>query len=84
VTVSRKVGGSVVRNRIRRMVREAFRTHRDEWFRTPTDLVVIAKQQRESTGEPGFAGSRMQQVAEELGHALQRSRGRSPRDGDGS
>ncbi|MGM0577223.1 MAG: ribonuclease P protein component [Myxococcota bacterium] len=42
VTVSRKVGNAVVRNRIKRLVREVFRQH-PEFFTEPTDLVVIAK-----------------------------------------
>ena len=41
-TVSRKVGNAVVRNRIKRCVREVFRTH-PEWFPEPVDLVVVAK-----------------------------------------
>lgn len=39
--VSRKVGGAVVRNRIRRLVKELFRRARSEL--PAVDLVVIAK-----------------------------------------
>ena len=42
ITVSRKVGGSVHRNRIKRWVREAFRAQ-PELFTRPIDIVVIAK-----------------------------------------
>jgi len=42
ITASRKVGGAVHRNRIKRWVREAFRTQ-PELFTTPIDIVVIAK-----------------------------------------
>jgi len=48
ITASRKVGGAVVRARIRRLVREAFRTTRD-LFPPDLDLVVIVK-----SVPPGF------------------------------
>ena len=42
LTVSRKVGGAVRRNRVKRVVREVFRRHR-ELFPPGCDVVVIAK-----------------------------------------
>lgn len=43
LTVSRKVGGSVVRNRVKRLLREWFRLHRQDLLES-WDLVVIARQ----------------------------------------
>ena len=42
VTASRKLGGAVRRNRVKRLVREAFRRHK-LLFPTGLDIVFIAK-----------------------------------------
>lgn len=42
ITVSRKVGGAVVRNRIKRRLREIFRYNRVN-LAPPLDLVVVAR-----------------------------------------
>lgn len=40
--VSRKVGPAVVRNRVKRVVREYFRLHQHE-FDLPLDIVIVPK-----------------------------------------
>ncbi|MFT5358758.1 MAG: ribonuclease P protein component [Polyangiales bacterium] len=42
ITVTKKIGNAVARNRVKRVVREAFRLHR-ELFTPDVDIVFIAK-----------------------------------------
>ena len=42
VTVSKKLGKAVVRNRVRRRIREAYRIHEDQ-FQPGWDIVIVAR-----------------------------------------
>lgn len=44
ISVSKKIGNSVTRHRIKRQVRECFRTHWEQW-KAGSDIVVIARQE---------------------------------------
>ena len=61
VTVSKRVGNAVVRTRVKRILREAFRTRRID-IKPPTDVVVIAK--------PGADTLTYAQAAAEFARAL--------------
>ena len=42
ISVSRKVGGAVVRNRVKRCIREQYRLH-ESYLQTGYDMVVVAR-----------------------------------------
>ena len=49
ISVSKKVGNSVVRHRITRLIRESYRLH-ENIFNSGLDIVVIARKSASSTG----------------------------------
>jgi len=61
ITTSRHVGGAVVRNRVRRLVREFFRRHKFQIV-PPQDVLVIAR--------AGAASASLTEVSTELAQAL--------------
>jgi len=67
VTVSRKVGGAVVRNKVKRWVRESCRRMRDD-LPAGVDLVFVAR--------PSAAGAGYGPTARELATLARRLRGR--------
>ena len=53
ISVSKKIGNSVVRHRVKRLFRECYRLH-EEVFRGGLDIVVLARE--------GAAGSNYSQI----------------------
>ncbi|MSP61508.1 MAG: ribonuclease P protein component [Myxococcales bacterium] len=52
ITVSKKVGNAVLRNRLKRLMRELWRRNKG-WFPTATDLVFVLKRSAEKLDYPG-------------------------------
>lgn len=67
ITATRRVGGAVVRNRVRRLVREAFRRHRHRM--EPWDLVVNIR--------PGAGRADFRAIESELLSLLKRAKRRA-------
>ena len=64
VVVSSKVGGAVIRSRVRRLLRETFRLHQHELAR-PVDLVLVAR--------PSIAGCALAEVEKDFLTTMKRA-----------
>ena len=71
ISVPRRVGTSVTRNRVRRRLREIFRRSRDLFVRTPGTVVVNAR--------PSAAGADFADLAEDYRTVVTRALARLPR-----
>lgn len=69
ITTSRKVGGAVVRNRWRRLIREAYRLHKAE-FPQGYDIVVIVKPKQKPTSMMDV----FEEIASQAHRALRRGK----------
>lgn len=81
VTVTRKVGSAVIRNRIKRWVREAYRRNRDS-FPVGFDMVWVAKREAADAGYEAVL-SDMGRVAQKLSRRSVPGSGASRRLADG-
>lgn len=71
ISVSKRVGGAVIRNRVRRRLREIFRRSRELFGTHAADLVVNAR--------PSASDATFEELAQEYRSLLAKSLGRVPR-----
>lgn len=65
VVTSKKIGGAVVRNRARRLMRECFRLHQGKLTR-PVDLVLVAR--------PSIVGKHLTEIENDFMRVLSQAR----------
>ena len=65
ITVSKKLGHAVVRNRVRRRLREIYRLH-EEQFQSGWDIVVVARSRSVDASFPRLTGAYLK-LAEKAG-----------------
>jgi ribonuclease P protein component len=65
VVTSKKIGGAVIRNRARRLLRESFRQHQHE-FLQPVEIVLVARN--------SIAGKKFTDVERDFLNALRRAK----------
>lgn len=71
ISVSKRVGGAVTRNRVRRRLREIFRRSRELFGTHAADLVVNAR--------PSASDATFEELAQEYRSLLAKSLGRAPK-----